>query len=240
MFTQRQVQELLGALAHRARERGTLLTKTRLVKFLYLLDLYWAQEHDGSETATGWDWEFVHFGPWCSQANDCISLAERFGFLLAKDFEGFVRDEEVRLYGPGHSVDDHEADRILDGLSTYVRSNLTGAVREFGADTAGLLDMVYFRTGPMEAAKPRDRLDFSKERKPDLSSLKPLTMKTLSKTKLTKLKDAMRALAADERRRQASKVAFMGPVDEAYESFLAAFAEDETPVGLTGTATIVV
>ena len=46
-----------------ARQREERLTVIRLVKFLYLLDLYYARENKG-DIITGCSWKFVHYGPY--------------------------------------------------------------------------------------------------------------------------------------------------------------------------------
>ncbi len=48
------IQLLLDALAYDASSRGSRLTKIRLVKFLYLFDLFWAQSK--KSTFTDWPW----------------------------------------------------------------------------------------------------------------------------------------------------------------------------------------
>lgn len=238
MLKQRDIDELLAALAHRAAERGCVLTKTRLVKFLYLLDLYWAQETAGRETATGWTWRFIHFGPWCAESSDAIAHAERYGYIAAMSYEGRFGDDDVQLFDRGRQLDEHEVGRVFDAMPFHVGRGMSAAVREYGDDTPSLLNHVYFHTGPMRDATPSAVLSFAGERKPDFSVLKPLVMKPLSKNKLAKAKEALKTIVARERELRAATPAPSGPIDEHYEAFLAAVAEDETSTGLSGTAGI--
>lgn len=56
------VLELIQYITWLATERGEVLSPIRLVKFLYLTDLYHARKNEG-DTLTGWPWKFVHYGP---------------------------------------------------------------------------------------------------------------------------------------------------------------------------------
>ena len=74
---------LVHLIVWHAAETGNALTPLRLVKFLYLADLYYARAHRG-ETLTGWPWAFVHYGPYCSEAMDTIQEAVRRRLVEAK------------------------------------------------------------------------------------------------------------------------------------------------------------
>lgn len=61
-------------------EFGASLSPIRVVKFLYLADLYYARENKG-ETLTGWPWKFdghVMF-PFWGKRRARIQCLERFG-----------------------------------------------------------------------------------------------------------------------------------------------------------------
>ena len=49
------VLDLIQYIIWYASERGMKLSPIRLVKFLYLADLYWARENNG-ETLNEWPW----------------------------------------------------------------------------------------------------------------------------------------------------------------------------------------
>lgn len=234
-LTSSQILELIGTLAAKAEERRCFLTRTRLVKFLYLVDVYWAQELRGEGTATGWPWRFIHFGPWCQDASDAINTAAQYGFIAARDFEGRRGDVDVQLFQAGPSANDSDVSAGMRRLPSYVSMRIGGDLSSFCANTSALLDYVYFHTGPMASANPSDTLDFSEERKPDVSALRPLAMKPLSKSKLLKARQAVQELASKGERQVARHE---GPFDEHYVSFLDRFSEAETPIGISGRATI--
>src|SRR3989304_1658958 len=66
--------DLIHLIVWYASSRGEKLTTLRLVKFLYLADLYHARVSRGT-TLTGWPWAFVHFGPYCQEAMSAIDRA---------------------------------------------------------------------------------------------------------------------------------------------------------------------
>ena len=78
-------EDLVHAIVWYASNRGEKLTTLRIVKFLYLADLYHARVSRG-ETLTGWPWAFVYFGPWCQQANEAISNAATKDLVIAKEY----------------------------------------------------------------------------------------------------------------------------------------------------------
>ena len=68
--------DLIDYVVWYASTRGEELTPIRLVKFLYLADLYYARREKG-KTLTGWPWAFVYYGPFCGEAMDAIEKAVR-------------------------------------------------------------------------------------------------------------------------------------------------------------------
>src|SRR5947199_5676117 len=128
-------QELVQLIVWLAGERGERLTTLRLVKFLYLADLYFARENGGL-TLTGWPWAFVHFGPFCGEAVAAIDAAERQGSILAQKFASKYNDKDFRIF----SIDDHEPPPLRETLPLYVLGPLQEAIRRWVDDTPGLLD----------------------------------------------------------------------------------------------------
>ena len=225
-----QIDLILGALARSASERGTRLTKTRLVKFLYLLDLFWAQSE--KKSFTGWPWAFVHYGPYCRESTDAVDRAERLGYLVGYSYESKFKDEDYRLYGPGERVGEVEVDEIKNALPLYVSSNLFDAVRKWGDDTYGLLDHLYFHTGPMADARPGERLSFDGEQKTDYRQFQPVKMVPLSPNSRAALLEAIQRMKA-EWQVQAEPSSLY---DKEYFDFVSGIAGEETPLGVSGVA----
>lgn len=221
---------LIGALTYIAFGRGSRLTKIRLVKLLYLLDLYWARTE--KRTFTNWPWAFVHYGPYCRESTDAIDAAERAGYLIAESYESRYSDEDFRLYGPGARLTDVDVDQSMDHLPLYVSQGLQGAVKRWHDDTYGLLDFVYFKTGPMENARPGDRLSFDREQMPNMEEYRPVTMLPLSNNKKRALKEAIKKIS-DEKPTEEQPA---GLFDKEYFDFLSAITDPETDIGISGVA----
>jgi hypothetical protein len=224
------ISQLLGALASLAVQRGSRLTKIRLVKFLYLFDLYWAQSE--SRTYSNWPWAFVHFGPYCRESTDAIDLAEKNRFLSAESYESQYGDEDYRLYGPGPRIENMDIDRVLGSMPIHVSARLNSALKRWYDDTYGLLNYVYFHTGPMEHARPGEALSFSSEKVPDMGSLRPVKMLSLSNKKKVALREAVKNIEKESRAYEPPS----GLFDDEYFEFLSKATEPETEVGTTGVA----
>lgn len=221
---------LLGAIAHTALERGNRLTKIRLVKFLYLFDLFWAQSQ--KYTFTNWPWAFVHYGPYCRESTDTIDHAERSGFLSAESYESHFRDEDYRLYGPGNRITEAEVDKVKNGMPVYVWSRLFSSVKKWYDDTYGLLDYVYFHTGPMANVQPRERLSFVNEKELDLKEFQPVKMLLLSKKKRVALREAIQKMKVEAPVPSDTSALF----DKEYFDFVSDIAGPETETGVSGVA----
>lgn len=227
-----KIGEVLSAIAFMADARNSRLTKIRLVKFLYLLDLYFAQAKQ--TTYTEWEWAFVHYGPYCRASTDAIDNAVSRGYLAAEAYESNFRDDNYRLYSPGGRLNASDADRIIEQLPPHVGSCIRSAVQRWHDDTHGLLDYVYFRTGPMRSAKPGTTLSFTEERMPDYQAFRPVKMLGLSEAKKRAAREAIRKL-----REKVDHQSLRSEIyDDEYRSFVEGIAGSETPVGLSGTAKV--
>jgi hypothetical protein len=226
------IEPLLGAIAHAASERDTRLTKLRLVKFIYLFDLFWAQAE--KRTFTNWPWAFVHYGPYCRESTDAIDRAEKLGYLTAESYESNYSNEDFRLYGPGNRITEAEVDKVKNLMPLYVSSRLFSVVKKWGDDTYGLLDYVYFHTGPMMNPRPGEPLSFSNEEMIDPKRFKPVEMLPLSKKKREALREIIKKMKSEQGAYTGSTALF----DEEYLKFISNIAGPETETGAQGTATM--
>src|SRR3972149_5034282 len=203
-------EDLIRLIVWYASRRGEKLTTLRLVKLLYLADLYNSRVNDG-KTITGWPWAFVYFGPWCKEVNEAIETTVRDGLILAQEYPSkYDDDKDYRLFST-ESTD--EEPKIIDALPPYVWSRLQWAIQKWADDSTGLLDYVYFETEPMIDAKPGEILDFGKARMPDPP--KKIQMKKLSKKKVEEAKKAINELK--ERYKKAITLRPpQGPIDPLY------------------------
>lgn len=131
------------------------VTKTKLLKYLYLIDI----EHykRSGNTYTDFNWIFYKYGPWTHE----------FETL----FEEAVRLEEIAV-NKGNRIDldttfiRYEGDEVeLSGLFSNINEELViRRILEQWADKplADMLDYVYFYTEPMQIVEKGQALDFSK------------------------------------------------------------------------------
>lgn len=147
-----------------ASRQGTKLSPIRLVKLLYLADLYSARVR-GGKTLTDWPWRFHHYGPFCVESLRAVDAAVASGLIATETFASKFRDEDAKLYVfPRDDEDTFDVDDAERDLPLRVTSPLKAALKKWGDDTYALLDHVYFETEPMLDARPGDVLDFSTAR----------------------------------------------------------------------------
>ena len=225
--------KLIQFIVCQATEFEVSLTPIRVVKFLYLADLYHAREN-GGETLTGWPWKFVYFGPYCGESIAALNEAVSNGFIDAKSFESKYDERDRFLY----SCRSEKEPDIANNLSLYVWSSLKEAIKKWADDTPGLLDHVYYDTEPMEDVKRGDLLDFSKARLP--IELPKLEMKKISKSKAEKAKQLISALREQYRassyKLSEEKVQMVR--DGAFRKSLPLVDDEDLEEGLSGIAEI--
>lgn len=223
-------EELVHLIVWYASKRGEKLTTLRLVKFLYLADLYNARISKG-KTLTGWPWAFVYFGPWCQEANETINIAAKSDLIIAKEFASKYDDaKDYRLFW---LEDTDEEPEVINALPTYVWSRLQWAIQKWADDSYGLLDYVYFETEPMIEAKPGAVLDFSQSRMPEAP--KKVDMKKIPKAKIEEAKKALGRLEEKYKNGLTSRPP-QGPSDALFREFVSKLDEEDLETGLEGTA----
>ena len=134
--------DLVRYIAWYATQVGIKLTTNRLVKFIYLADLFHARIKKG-ETITGFRWQFVYYGPYCTEAWESIERAAQAGFVCKETLDSkFSLDKDYSLF----SCNDPEAENLEDSIHIGVLSQLQSTIKKYGDDTPQLFDYVYFET----------------------------------------------------------------------------------------------
>ncbi len=227
--------DLIDFIVWYATTRGEALTPIRLVKFLYLADLYHARQAKG-HTATDWPWAFVHYGPFCGQVLDAIDAAVRRGIIEARPYQSRYDGEQHFIYRSPK----RDRPRAGEILPLAVVAALQAAIATWAGDTTGLLDYVYFETEPMIQGTPGHRLDFSVAQW--RSRPEPLAMMRLSPKMVAQAKEALARLRARTALGLArSREEAEGEIrDEAYRVFLERLESGERLVRgkLEGMATL--
>ncbi len=149
-----RLADLLVAIVSYVTTHDGYVTKTKLLKLLYLLDVEFYRAH--GQTFTGFKWKYFHLGPWTGEFDplfkDLISqgaLVEDVRERPEYDTRFLRASNAVDLRKPFDSYKDEALLKIL--LDTW------------GPSTTGeILDYVYFRTEPMEHGIRNENLDFAR------------------------------------------------------------------------------
>src|SRR5689334_6124406 len=129
---------LFAAIVSFVQERGGYVTKTKLLKLLYLFDVEYFRAH--KKTFTGLDWKFFHLGPWAAEYDPLVEYAVNTDILkpsYGKYDTPFLRASE-------------RTDTSSLGLSVKDEGILRAVLRRWSeVETPEILDYVYFNTEPM-------------------------------------------------------------------------------------------
>ncbi len=176
-----KILNLIKYIVCYATDHDISLTTIRLVKFIYLADLYNARLKDG-ETITKFPWAFVYYGPYCRNVMEGIDEAILKGYINSKTMESRQYNKDYRLF----ACNDDRYSEIKKEFPFPVISELQYAIKKYGDDTALLLDYVYFDTEPMNDVKKGDLLDFSLARQPE--PIPAIETKKIAKKDIDKIK----------------------------------------------------
>lgn len=130
------------------------VTKTKLLKLLYLFDVEYYRLH--RQIFSGFQWKFFHLGPWAREFDQFLEGLVAQGLLVESsstrreyDTKFYRTAEPFEMYGILGNFKDEAALKLI--LDTWGESS-----------TGEILDYVYFRTEPMEYGVRNEQLDFSK------------------------------------------------------------------------------
>lgn len=154
---------LIPAILTYARSKGGSITKTKLLKLLYLFDIEAFRER--RTTLTGFAWIFYKYGPWAPeydqlledlQGSDAVTLHAGTNTDLDTVFVNSAQPVQLPAAFP-IAVEELRARRIIEAWADR--------------PTGELLDYVYFHTAPMRDAQRGQLLNFDtvleEQRTPD-------------------------------------------------------------------------
>jgi hypothetical protein len=197
-------REAVLAILLEARQAGYKgLTRTSLVKYVYLLDVFVAEEKSGKQTWTDLEWVFHHFGPYSYALADCLDLLESRSFLEVEERSDSGR--EFFVYRASARSDMKPLKAL--GIPSYAISRLQQALRDFAYDLGKLLDFVYFRTAPMDGAHPQDVLRFDQCHRINYrEDVRPVSLVPPTKDQVARIKALVSTLQKKEETRAAASV----------------------------------
>lgn len=171
------IKELCIAIINYVNEKDGTVTKTKLLKFLYLIDIEYFRIH--KQLLTDFNWFYYKFGPYASEYENVYSeLANQD--ITVKTINNFEYEAQIleakREKSLNITIDDVQLRlKVKSILDTWAKEPL-----------AKILDYVYFDTGPMNDAQKNATLDFQLIDKEDKSFR--ITYPKVSKAKINAIR----------------------------------------------------
>ncbi len=109
--------DLLRYIVWFASQRSVKLTTVRVVKFVYLADLYHARAH-GGKTLTAFPWAFVSYGPYCAEVMQTIDHAVSEGLISKSSRGSKFGEKDYNLF----SCHDATVEKLEDAIPISVLS----------------------------------------------------------------------------------------------------------------------
>jgi hypothetical protein len=149
-----RIAELIPAVVSYVTKQGGYVTKTKLLKLLYLIDVDFYRAH--RTTLTGFQWKYFHLGPWTNEVDPI--LEELVAASSLQETRSDKSEYETRFF---HSSEPPDLGKLFN---TFKDEAIVKIVLDTWGNrtTAEILDYVYFQTDPMEHGIRNERLDFSR------------------------------------------------------------------------------
>lgn len=147
-----ELSKLISAIVSYVNDRDSYVSKTKLLKLLYLFDVEYYRIH--RSTYTGFNWKYYHLGPWTAEYDGVLEG------LLANQILTMRRSSD-----PGYDTEFYRSPEHVDVsqlFSSYKdESILKNILYTWGEKaTPEILDYVYFQTEPMQHGERNEPLDF--------------------------------------------------------------------------------
>jgi len=144
---------LLLAIVSYVTEHDGYVTKTKLLKLVYLFDVEFYRVH--GKTFSGFQWRYYHLGPWTGEFDPLLDQLVSRGEITENVLERADYDAKYLRSASQADLkrpfDSYKDEAILKNLLDTWGPRPTGEI----------LDFVYFRTEPMENGTRSENLDFS-------------------------------------------------------------------------------
>lgn len=232
----KQEEIVLAVLAVATRSGVRRLLKTTFVKLVYLLDVHTAEIQGGGSTATGWEWRFVHYGPYAPAFDDAVRGLEKSRHLAAEERYAEGSGNDYIVY---RLIDAPNALRTLSnlGVPKHAELALAADIKRYGREPLRkILDYVYFHTPPMQDAEPGAVLSFERCEAVSAEALRPVKMRTLRPKRVKQTRDRVRQLIAEIKSN--NRPLESGPFDDVYYNGLRELEGEPIAPGLRGDARI--
>ena len=202
------IKNLIHAVVSQVIEKGGYVTKTKLLKLLYLFDVEYYRVH--RETFTGFNWKFFHLGPWTREFDPLIEELVLNETLV--ESTSVKQDYDTKFF---RVTEPRDTSRLF---STFADESILRSILNTWSESATgeILDYVYFHTEPMERGVRNEPLDFNciSEDKPEPY----VRLKSrVSDKEISKLRNAFQE-KLDKTKAEGAKFQFTPPrYDEEFE-----------------------
>jgi hypothetical protein len=146
-------QKLIPVVVSYVSQKGGYVTKTKLLKLLYLCDVEYYRVF--RRLLTGFQWKFFHLGPWAREFDPLLEELVGHGVLV--ESVSSRPDYETKNFRTSEDFD------LASLFETFKEEAPVKRVLERWAEssTGEILDYVYFHTEPMEHGIRSEALDFT-------------------------------------------------------------------------------
>ncbi len=149
----RAVEQLIPAIVSFINEHNGYVTKTKLLKLLYLFDVEFFRAN--RRTFTRFEWKFFHLGPWTAEYEPIVNKLVANGVLIEQ--LSSRSEYDTKFF---RSSEHHEFSKLFSSFAD--EAVLRRVLNTWAENSTGeILDYVYFRTEPMEHGIRNERLDFA-------------------------------------------------------------------------------
>lgn len=157
---------------HYSQEFGRGVPKTKLLKLVYLVELFYTRRYGSRLTDAAW--VYYLYGPYLHEYDEFLNDSQ----IEHKEI-GCGDDKESTIYSIKSTYRN-------EGLPTDLKFLIKKVIHEYGKmELRDLLDYVYFETEPMMNAENRgETLDFSKIMPEEYYKVKPFTIDPKTKKTL--------------------------------------------------------
>src|SRR5450631_3553932 len=127
-----KIEKLIAAIVTWVVGEGSYVTKTKLLKLLYLFEVEFYRVH--RQTFTGFGWKFFHLGPWAAEFDPALEALVMNGVLSPQRSNS---EFETTLYRAADRVEPREVfsnvkdEYILRSVLNTWGTRTTGEILDF-------------------------------------------------------------------------------------------------------------
>ena len=152
-MAEQMISSVVKYIVWKLQEGEWSISKTKIVKLLYLIDIEYFRHY--RVALTGFPWKYYYYGPYSSEIED---IFKRLHLDLPQEEVKTTKGHKAFVFRSSEDAEFEFNENVPQGARYVVERILRRWAPE---ELNPLLSFVYFDTGPMRSAKPGDLLDFS-------------------------------------------------------------------------------